>query len=57
MENNNLEKLWSPYSPGPLSPEIQDPFLKLYGERLKIYPQVKFIGITSDAKFTFQKHF
>ena len=31
--------------------------LKLYGERLKIYPQVKFLGITFDSKFTFQKHF
>ena len=33
------------------------PILKLYGERLKIYPQVKFLGITFDSKFTFQKHF
>ena len=31
--------------------------LKLYGERLKIYPQVKFLGITFDSNFTFQKHF
>ena len=31
--------------------------LKLYGERLKIYPQVKFLGITFDSKFTFQNHF
>ena len=31
--------------------------LKLYGERLKIYPQVKFVGITLDSKLTFQKHF
>ena len=31
--------------------------LKLYGERLKIYPQVKFLGITFDSKFIFQKHF
>ena len=34
-----------------------EPILKLYGERLKIYPQVKFLGITFDSKFTFQKHF
>ena len=34
-----------------------EPVLKLYGERLKIYPQVKFLGITFDSKFTFQKHF
>ena len=33
------------------------PNLKLYCERLKIYPQVKFLGITFDSKFTFQKHF
>ena len=33
------------------------PILKLYGERLKIYPQVKFSGITFDSIFTFQKHF
>ena len=30
---------------------------KLYGKRLKIYPQVKFLGITFDSKLTFQKHF
>ena len=34
-----------------------EPILKLYGGRLKIYPQVKFLGITFDSKFTFQKHF
>ena len=34
-----------------------EPILKLYGERLKIYPQVKFLGITFDSKFTFKKHF
>ena len=33
------------------------PILKLYGERLKIYPQLKFLGIMFDSKFTFQKHF
>ena len=31
--------------------------LKLYGKRLKIYPQVKFLGITFDSKLTFLKHF
>ena len=31
--------------------------LKLYGETLKIYPQVKFLGITFDSKFNFKKHF
>ena len=34
-----------------------EPILKLYGERPKIHPQVKFLGITFDSKFTFQKHF
>ena len=31
--------------------------LKLYGEPLKLYPQVKFLGIIFDSKLTFQKHF
>ena len=31
-----------------------EPTLKLYGERLKIYPQVKFLGSTFDSKFTFK---
>ena len=31
--------------------------LKLYGETLKIYPEVKFLGITFDSQLTFQKHF
>ena len=31
--------------------------LKLYGETLKIYPQVKFLGITFDSQLTFRKHF
>ena len=30
---------------------------KLYGETLKIYPQVKFPGITFDAQLNFKKHF
>ena len=34
-----------------------EPILKLYGKRLKIYPQVKILGITFDSKFTFHKHF
>ena len=34
-----------------------EPVLKLYGERLKIYPQVKFPGISFNSKFTFQTHF
>ena len=34
-----------------------EPILKLYGKRLKIYPQVKFLGITFDSKFTLQNHF
>ena len=31
--------------------------LKLYGEILKIYPQVKFLGITFDSQLTFKKLF
>ena len=31
--------------------------LKLYGETLKAYPQLKFLGITSHPQLTFQKHF
>ena len=31
--------------------------LKLYGETLKIYPQVKFQGITFDSQLNFKKHF
>ena len=34
-----------------------EPVPNLYGERLKISPQVKFLGITFDSKSTFQKHF
>ena len=30
---------------------------KLYGETLKIYPQVKFLGITFDFQLNFKKHF
>ena len=31
--------------------------LKLYGETLKIYPQMKFLCITFDSQLTFKKHF
>ena len=31
--------------------------LKLYSENLKIYPQVKFLGITFYSKVNFKKHF
>ena len=44
------------FSRSPLA-RTSEPFLKLCGERLKIYPQVKFLGITFDSKLTFQKHF
>ena len=42
------------FSRSPLS-RNSEPVLKLYGERLKIYPQVKFLGITFDSELTFQK--
>ena len=34
-----------------------EPNLKLYGETLKVYPQVKFLEITFDSQLTFKKHF
>ena len=34
-----------------------EPNLKPYGQTLKAYPQVKFLGITFDSQLTFQKHF
>ena len=34
-----------------------EPNLKLYFETLKVYLQVKFLGITFYSQFTFQKHF
>ena len=36
------------FSRSPLARK-SEPILKLYGERLKIYPQVKFLGITFDS--------
>ena len=33
-----------------------EPNLKLYGETLKVYPQVKFLGITFDSQLTFRQH-
>ena len=34
-----------------------EPNLKLCGETPKVYPQVKFLGITFDFQLTFKKHF
>ena len=34
-----------------------EPNLTLYGKTLKVYPQVKSLGITFDSQLTFQKHF
>ena len=34
---------------------ITEPNLKLYGETLKVYPQVRFLGITFDSQLTFKK--
>ena len=31
--------------------------LYMYGETLKVYPQMIFLGITSDSQLTFKKHF
>ena len=31
--------------------------LKLYGETLKVYPQVKFLDVTFDSQLSFKKHF
>ena len=44
------------FSRSPLARKTE-PVLKLYGKRLKIYPQVKFLIITFDSKLTFQKNF
>ena len=44
------------FSRSPLARK-SEPILKLYGRRLKIFPQVKFLEITFDSQFTFQKHF
>ena len=35
----------------------REPYLKLYGETLEVYPQVTFLGITFDSQLTFKKHF
>ena len=34
-----------------------EPNLKLYGETLKVYAQVKFLGITFHSQLSFKKHF
>ena len=34
-----------------------EPNLKLYGETLKVYPQVRFLGITCDSQLNSKKHF
>ena len=44
------------FSRSPLARKSEN-VLKLYGEKLKSYPQMKFLGITFDSKLTFQKHF
>ena len=44
-------------SPSPYSPKKTEFNLKLYGETLKIYPQVKFLGITFDSQLNFKEHF
>ena len=34
-----------------------EPNLRLHGKTLKVYPQVKFLGIIFDSQLTFKKHF
>ena len=34
-----------------------EPALSLYGDLLLYYPHIKFLGITSDNRMTFAKHF
>ena len=34
-----------------------EPALSLYGDLLSYYPHIKFLGITSDNRMTFTKHF
>ena len=34
-----------------------EPNLKLYGDTLRVNPQMKFLGISFDSQLTFQKHF
>ena len=46
----------NPEKPRPRSRETELN-LKLYGETLKTYPQVKFLGITFDSQLNFKKHF
>ena len=41
----------------PILTRKTEPNLKLYGETLKVNPQVKFLGITLDSQLTFKKHF
>ena len=56
IELNNEKAKIITFSRSPLA-RNSEPVLKLYGERLTICPQVKFLEITVDSKFTFQKHF
>ena len=44
------------FSRSPLAKK-SEPVLNLYGARLKIYPQVKFLGMIFNSKLTSQKHF
>ena len=41
----------------PILARKTEPNLKLYGETLKVYPQVTFLGITFDSQLTFKKPF
>ena len=41
----------------PILARKTEPNLKLYCETLKVYPQVRFLGITFDSQLNFKKHF
>ena len=53
----NLEKTKVIIFSTPILTRKTEPNLKLYGETLKVYPQVTFLGITFDSPLTFRKHF
>ena len=55
--NLNPEKTKVTTFSRPILARKTEPNLKLYGETLKVYLQVKYLGITFDSQLTFRKHF